>query len=125
MDLGEYLMKLTTRAIGHPIRLGPEGLYPPVISRPEYRLRAVICRLIPGQVEMVERTPVWTAAGDEAEYYESVRVAGRCSRGSSSPDHVASDCALAGLQIRQGTGMRSVHPVELLREAYGLSLDVD
>ena len=36
------------------------------------------------------------------------------------PDRVATDCPLAGLQIRQGTGKTPKHPVQILAEAYGL-----
>ena len=36
------------------------------------------------------------------------------------PDHVASDCPLAAQRIQQETGRRVVHPVALLRTAYGL-----
>jgi Fe-S oxidoreductase len=36
------------------------------------------------------------------------------------PDVVASDCPLAGLQIRQGTGRAAKHPIQILAEAYGL-----
>jgi Fe-S oxidoreductase len=37
-------------------------------------------------------------------------------------DAVATDCPLAGLQIRQGTGRTAKHPIQILAEAYGLSL---
>lgn len=33
---------------------------------------------------------------------------------------VASDCPLSGIQIRQGTGRTVVHPIQILKEAYGL-----
>ena len=36
-------------------------------------------------------------------------------------DAVASDCPLAGLQIRQGTGRTVKHPIQILADAYGLS----
>jgi glycerol-3-phosphate dehydrogenase subunit C len=35
------------------------------------------------------------------------------------PDHVATDCPLAALRIEEGLGLRPVHPVVLLRHAYG------
>ena len=37
------------------------------------------------------------------------------------PDAVSSDCPLAALQIRQGTGRTAKHPVQIVAEAYGLS----
>jgi Fe-S oxidoreductase len=36
------------------------------------------------------------------------------------PDRVATDCNLAGIQIRQGTGKTPKHPIQLVAEAYGL-----
>jgi hypothetical protein len=33
---------------------------------------------------------------------------------------IASDCALAGVQIRQGMQVPVLHPIEVLRNAYGL-----
>ncbi len=36
------------------------------------------------------------------------------------PDRVATDCALAGLQIRQGTGHTPKHPIQIVADAYGL-----
>jgi glycerol-3-phosphate dehydrogenase subunit C len=39
------------------------------------------------------------------------------------PDAVASDCPLAALQIRQGTGRTARHPIQILADAYGLSVE--
>ena len=36
------------------------------------------------------------------------------------PDVVATDCPLAGLQIRQGTGRTAKHPIQIVAEACGL-----
>ncbi|HEY1435265.1 MAG TPA: anaerobic glycerol-3-phosphate dehydrogenase subunit C [Thermoanaerobaculia bacterium] len=36
------------------------------------------------------------------------------------PDVVATDCPLAGIQIRQGTGATPKHPIQVFAEAYGL-----
>jgi glycerol-3-phosphate dehydrogenase subunit C len=41
----------------------------------------------------------------------------------AKPDAVATDCPLAGIQIEQGTGLRPVHPVELVAQAYGCETD--
>jgi Fe-S oxidoreductase len=41
------------------------------------------------------------------------------------PDTVASDCPLAALQIRQGTGRMPKHPVQILAESYGLAIEGD
>ncbi len=37
------------------------------------------------------------------------------------PDAVATDCPLAALQIRQGTGKTAKHPIQIVAEAYGLT----
>ena len=42
---------------------------------------------------------------------------------SERPDTIATDCALAGLQIRQGTDRTPKHPVVILAEAYGLRIE--
>ncbi len=39
---------------------------------------------------------------------------------SEQPDRVATDCTLAGVQIRQGTGRTTKHPIQIFAEAYGL-----
>jgi len=39
------------------------------------------------------------------------------------PDVVSTDCPLAGIQIEQGTGRKTWHPVELVAKAYGLKPD--
>ncbi|MFG0318802.1 MAG: heterodisulfide reductase-related iron-sulfur binding cluster, partial [Planctomycetota bacterium JB042] len=39
------------------------------------------------------------------------------------PDRVATDCPLSALRILEGTGREPVHPIVLLAEAYGLSVD--
>jgi glycerol-3-phosphate dehydrogenase subunit C len=57
------------------------------------------------------------------EYFDlSQRVARGLHRGvnESGADIVATDCALAGLQIRQGTARATLHPVEVLAKAYGI-----
>jgi Fe-S oxidoreductase len=36
------------------------------------------------------------------------------------PDHIATDCPLSALRIQEGLGRAAVHPVVLLRHAYGL-----
>jgi Fe-S oxidoreductase len=38
----------------------------------------------------------------------------------AAPDHVATDCPLSALRIEEGTGRKAVHPIVLLRAAYGM-----
>jgi Fe-S oxidoreductase len=93
-----------------------------------YRSRDVL-KLIPGtEIDTVERCSGMDGTwGMKREYFDaSLKVASPVIRQvqEDAPDRVSSDCALAGLQITQGTGKRVSHPIELLREAYGLSFEV-
>jgi len=53
---------------------------------------------------------------------ESMKVAdGLLSRiRDAGSDHVATDCPLAALRIREGLGLEAVHPVVLMARAYGI-----
>jgi len=39
---------------------------------------------------------------------------------AAKPDHIATDCPLSALRIEEGLGEKPVHPVVLVRHAYGL-----
>ncbi|MGE0105206.1 MAG: anaerobic glycerol-3-phosphate dehydrogenase subunit C [Blastocatellales bacterium] len=57
------------------------------------------------------------------EYFPlAQKVARGLHRGvnESEADQVATDCSLAGLQIEQGTGRRTIHPIEVVAQAYGI-----
>jgi Fe-S oxidoreductase len=53
---------------------------------------------------------------------ESMKVARKMLEriAAAEPDHVATDCPLSALRIEEGLGRKAVHPVVLLRYAYGL-----
>ncbi len=75
-------------------------------------------------VTMVERCSghdgTWAM---KAEYFdESMKVGKKLFDGlaDAKAEVVASDCVLAGVQIRQGMGLPVKHPIELLRDAYGI-----
>ncbi|MGZ6970095.1 MAG: heterodisulfide reductase-related iron-sulfur binding cluster [Thermoanaerobaculia bacterium] len=60
----------------------------------------------------------------KAEYFdESMKVGQKLFDGLSAAhaDVIASDCALAGVQIHQGMNVPVKHPIEVLRDAYGLA----
>lgn len=84
-----------------------------------------LLKLIPGtEVHVVDRgcsgmDGTW---GMKRENFElSLKVASKLFRGleDAEPDLVVTDCYLAGLQIRQGTGRKVMHPVQVVRDAYG------
>jgi glycerol-3-phosphate dehydrogenase subunit C len=57
------------------------------------------------------------------EYFDlAQRVARGLHRGvnESNAEIVATDCSLAGIQIQQGTGRETMHPIEVLAKAYGI-----
>jgi Fe-S oxidoreductase len=88
---------------------------------------ADLLRLIPGTwVEVIERcSGVDGTWGLKQQYYElSLKVAEPLFNAieAARPDRAATDCPLAALQIAQGTGKAPQHPVQILAEAYGLTI---
>ena len=64
--------------------------------------------------------------GLKKEYFElSMKLAGPLFRDirQAAPDRVATDCPLAALTIKQGTGTTAQHPIRILADAYGLGVD--
>ena len=41
----------------------------------------------------------------------------------SGAEHVATDCPLAALRIEEALGRKAVHPIVLLRHAYGIAAE--
>jgi glycerol-3-phosphate dehydrogenase subunit C len=88
---------------------------------------ADVLRLTGARVETVERcSAVDGTWGMKKEYFAlSMQLAqplfGEVE--AARPDRVATDCPLAALQIRQGTGRAAQHPIRILAEAYGLAVD--
>ena len=61
--------------------------------------------------------------GMQARFHEeSMKVARKMldAIDAARPDHIATDCPLAALRVEEGLGRKAVHPVVLLRHAYGL-----
>ncbi|HSS45722.1 MAG TPA: anaerobic glycerol-3-phosphate dehydrogenase subunit C [Thermoanaerobaculia bacterium] len=85
-----------------------------------------LLKLIPGaEVETVEKCTghdgTWSM---KKEFFPlSLRVGGPIFEDVKTrrPDTIATDCPLAALQIRQGTGRTAKHPIVILAEAYALS----
>ena len=128
-DLFEYLASLHARG-----RLDPS--FPNAPGSIAYQLpchlkaqnmgtrSADVLRLTGAEVEVIERcSAVDGTWGMKKEYFElSMKVAEPLFRDieRAKPDRVATDCPLAALQIRQGTGRPARHPIQILAEAYGL-----
>jgi Fe-S oxidoreductase len=84
-----------------------------------------LMQLIPGaEVVTVERCTghdgTWSV---KTEYFPMSMKIGApvfAAVETERPDLVATDCPLAGIQIRQGTGHVPRHPIQVFAEAYGL-----
>ena len=87
-----------------------------------------LLRLIPGaEVHTVERCAghdgTWSM---KTEYFPTSMEIGRPLFEEvrvQRPDTVATDCPLAALQIRQGTGRGAKHPIQVFADAYGLAYE--
>jgi Fe-S oxidoreductase len=88
---------------------------------------ADVLRLTGAAVETVERcSAVDGTWGMKKEYFElSMKLAEPLFKDirEARPDKVATDCPLAALQIKQGTGASAQHPIQILAEAYGLTVE--
>ena len=85
--------------------------------------------LLPGtQVEVIEQcSAVDGTWGMKAQYYEmGRRYARRLTEPitASKPELVVSDCSLAALRIQKESGVRVMHPIESLADAYGVAVAV-
>lgn len=132
LDLGEYLAQ---RVKTHTLREDFSGAWPEeILYHVPCHLRAQnmgvpvadVLSILPGtHIEAVTRCSGMDGTwGMKAGNFErSMDVARRLLNRigeASSETSVCSDCALAGLQIEQGTGRKVRHPVEVLARAYGL-----
>ena len=131
-DIGEYLVKVAREGGG--IDTGfvkPQGKIayhlPCHLKSQNIGFRSKqLLEMIPGtEVKMIEAcSGIDGTWGMKKEFndlalqvakplFESVKEA--------QPDRVVTDCPLAGLQIERGTGHKTSHPAEVLRDAYGLN----
>ena len=92
---------------------------------------ADILRLTGAEVETIEKCAAVDGTwGLKKEYHAlSLRLAEPLLKGieAARPDRIATDCPLAALQINQGRGKggggRAEHPIRILADAYGLTIE--
>lgn len=82
--------------------------------------------LIPGtEVTVTERCSGHdgTWAMKNAHFEESMKIAKKLTGPMlrAEPDQLATDCALAGLNIRQASERRALHPIQIVARAYGIA----
>jgi glycerol-3-phosphate dehydrogenase subunit C len=129
LDLGEYVFgvaaaKKLNREF--PQRIGKVAYHLPCHLKAQnigFRSKQIL-GLVADEVVMVEAcSGVDGTWGMKARYYdESLKICEGLIDAieASKPDRVATDCPLAALRIEERTGLKAVHPVGLLRDAYGL-----
>ncbi|MBI4347378.1 MAG: anaerobic glycerol-3-phosphate dehydrogenase subunit C [Elusimicrobia bacterium] len=87
-----------------------------------------VLEAVPGTtVELIDRCSAHDGTWSmKSEYYElSLKYGAKLFDAvrEAAPDHVATDCPLAALQIEKGTGRPALHPVRHLARAYGIRPD--
>ncbi|MBI1728270.1 MAG: anaerobic glycerol-3-phosphate dehydrogenase subunit C [Candidatus Rokubacteria bacterium] len=85
---------------------------------------ADVLSLTGAEVETIEKcSAVDGTWGMKKEYFQlSMKLAEPLFKGvrEAGADCVATDCPLAALQIKQGTGLPARHPISILADAYGI-----
>lgn len=129
-DLSEYLVKLNAEGKlkkDFPVAVGSVAYHQPC----HLKYQAIgqksidLLRLAGAEVVFIDKgcsghDGMWAA---KKEYFDlAQKVARGLHRGvrESEADIVATDCSLAGIQIQQGTGRQTLHPIEVLAKAYGV-----
>ncbi len=128
-DLMEHLYELARDGVldrGFTRPLGKVAYHAPCHLRAQnvgLRARDLLGRLAGAEVSLVDAcSGVDGTWGMQARFHaESLRVAAPMLRrlAEVGADHLATDCPLAALRIREGLGRVAVHPVQLLWRAYG------
>lgn len=128
-DICEYLMKLHAAGTLNTSFTRPGGkiIYhiPCHLRDQNIGLKSRdLLQLIPGTtVNVVERcSGIDGTWGMKSEFFHlSMKIGKRLfdEISEAQPATVASDCGLACHQIRQGTGLNALHPIEIVRSAYG------
>jgi glycerol-3-phosphate dehydrogenase subunit C len=126
MDIGQYLVKSRARtdfvvpqgkvAYHIPCHLRAQNIGQPFKS---------LFAAMPGTtVEAIEQCSAFDGTwGMKTEFYElSRKCAGKLCKAVDrcGADCVASDCLLAGINVTEETGKTPLHPIEIVRNAYGL-----
>ena len=131
-DISEYLMKLHGEGkldTGFVRGAGRLAYQMPCHLRAQnigFKSRDLMALIPDTQVHLMEKCAAIDGTwGLKREYFDlSLKVADSLVKEirENQPDLTVSDCPLAGLQIQQGTGHKSIHPVQVLARAYGLEV---
>lgn len=129
LDLGEYVFKVAARkelSREFARSMGRVAYHLPCHLKAQnigFRSKQIL-GLVADEVVMVDAcSGVDGTWGMKARHYEeSLAICADLMDGieAADPDHVSTDCPLAALRIKERTGRPAVHPVVLLRDAYGI-----
>jgi Fe-S oxidoreductase len=129
MDLGEYVFGVAAAKKldrEFPSRIGKVAYHLPCHLKAQnigFRSKQILA-LAADEVVMVEAcSGVDGTWGMKARHYdESLKICEGLIDAieAAEPDRVATDCPLSALRIEERTGRKAVHPIVLLRDAYGL-----
>ncbi len=132
-DLSEYLVKLASEGRlrkDFSVKVGTVAYHQPCHLKYQAigQKSVELLRLAGATVTVIDKgcsghDGTWAM---KKEYFDlAQRVAKGLHKGvnEARADIVATDCSLAGIQITQGTGIETIHPVEVLARAYGLPAD--
>jgi glycerol-3-phosphate dehydrogenase subunit C len=129
LDLGEYVFKVAARKEldrEFPQKLGRIAYHLPCHLKAQsigFRSKQLL-GLVAEEVVMVDAcSGVDGTWGMKARYYDqSLKICGDLMAAieQADPDYVATDCPLSALRIKERTGRDALHPIVLLRDAYGL-----
>jgi Fe-S oxidoreductase len=128
LDLGEYIYKLAAaKQLDREFKrkMGRVAYHLPCHLKAQnigFRSKQIL-GLVAEEVIMVDAcSGVDGTWGMKARYYdESLKICANLMNSIEqvNPDHVATDCPLSALRIEEQTGRKAVHPIVLLRDAYG------
>jgi len=128
LDLGEYVYKLAVaKQLDREFKrkMGRVAYHLPCHLKAQnigFRSKQIL-GLVAEEVVMVDAcSGVDGTWGMKARYYdESLEICSNLMNSieQAEPDHVATDCPLSALRIKEQTGREAVHPIVLLRDAYG------
>ena len=128
-DLMEYLHKVRKEGElkdDFENEVGEIGYHLPChlkIQKIGFRSRDILKKLPGSKVKLVDKCSCMDGTwGMKTQHYErSKEWAQPLLEGltKEAPATLSSDCLIAKLQIEEGTGQKVVHPIEILRDAYG------
>jgi Fe-S oxidoreductase len=130
LDLGEYVFKVAAAKEldrTFPRSMGRVAYHLPCHLKAQnigFRSKQIL-GLVADEVVMIDAcSGVDGTWGMKARFYDqSLEICRTLTRSieEAEPDHVATDCPLSALRIEEQTGRKAVHPIVLLRDAYGMS----